>query len=769
MKELFYQLLRAENEEDVKIVLKNAGYWDDESCWKNYGNDPGNWRIIGNQKASAVGALDELLVNSIDALLLDECKRRGIDPESESAPSSMKEAVEEFFGIPNGVLTDFSESRRRELAENIILFATGEKDPICLNILDCGEGQNPEDMPNTFLSLQERNKEKIRFLQGLYNQGGSGVIRHCGNYKFKLILTRKDPQTQNKKKNSDLWGFTITRIEYRKNARMAVVTYLAPKGKILTFSADSVSILPDSPDRPHKYGTFIKLYNYKLEKALKTHIAWDLNYRLSRHLPSIPYPIKILESRKFWPKSHTSYAYCLGLSVRLDEDKRNNVEEGFPSTGFISIGNTDAPYRLYVMKKDVQVKRYSDKLGVIFEQNGQMQGYIDRSWFTSLKMDYIRDSLAIIVSINDIDLETKTDLTMANREKLADSPVLNKIKKDLSDIIRNHAGLKELQNKRAQELIKEKISEEVFSLPTMQKLVDMSPTLAQILIKGGRISSPFKMETTGIGTEFKGKMFPTYFKLLKEYSKEKPKHCPINQERFHVQFETDVVNDYFDRSLYPGSFELLINSKEYLKRNISLYNGLATLSIDVPENTQIGDLNKFTFLVTDEHRYDDPLTSEFQVITDKEKIVSTLPHEPKPKHNPPGTDPGERNEPEKYSLPVPVTIYSNKWKEVGFDENTALDVRQSGDRVDYLINMDNKILRTELKANKKFDEKLLQQIYVDGMMIFSLLLVKEISKNENKNGVKMDNIKQITQMIAPGLIPVVLGFSKELSDIYNTG
>jgi len=767
MKEFFYRLKNAENESEVETILKEAGYWDDESCWRYYGDDPGNWRIIGDQKASAVGALDELLINSIDAMLLDECKRRGIDPESDKAPGSMREAADIFFDIPNGILTDFSEASRKKLAENILLFATGERDPICLNVLDSGEGQNPEDMPSTFLSLQERNKGKIRFLQGLYNQGGSGVIRHCGDSGFKLILSRKDPLTMNKKKNSDLWGFTITRVEYPEDARMPVVRYLAPKGKVLTFDADSVSLLPDAPDTPQKYGTFIKLYNYKLEKSLKTHIALDLNYRLSRHLPSVPYPVKVIETRKFWPKSHTNYAYCLGLAVRLDEDKRNNVEDGFPSTGSIPIGETDAPYRMYVMKKDVQIKRYSDKLGIIFEQNGQMQGYIERSWFTSLKMDYIRDSLSIIVSINDIDLKTKTKFTMPNRERLADGPVLDKIKKDLADIIKNHPGLRELQNKRAQDLIKEKTSEDIFSLPTMQKLVNMSPALSQILIKGGRISSPFKLEPTGEGTEFKGEMFPTYFSLIKEYPEENPKHCPINQDKFYIQFETNVANDYFDRSVFPGSFELSINGEEYSKRSMSLYNGIATLSVELPENVQVGEIKHFTFKVTDEHRYDDPLTSKFNVFIEKEKKDRKPSGKPSPKPNPPGPDKGDRKEPENYSIPPPILIHKEKWPDVGFDENTALDVRRVGDRVDYLINIDNKILLTELKANKKFDEKILQQIYVDGMMIFSLLLVKEIEGKEKLDGISIESIKYITKMLAPGLIPVVLGFSKELFDLYN--
>ncbi|MDD5143495.1 hypothetical protein, partial [Methanoregula sp.] len=350
---------------------------------------------------------------------------------------------------------------------------------------------------------------------------------------------------------------------------------------------------------------------------------------------------------------------------------------------------------------------------------------------------------------------------------LAEDPILTSFKKDFADIIRKHAGLREIQNRRQQKLLKEKISEEVFSLPTMQKLVSMSPALAQILIEGGRISSPFKLGDVGEGKKFNGERFPTYFKLIKEYPQTNPKHCPINQEKFLIQFETDVVNDYFDRSLYPGSFELSLNNKDYPKRSISLYNGIATLAIEVPKGVQIGDINELTFSVTDEHRYDDPFTSKFYVLIDKEKKENKQPGKPTPRPNPPGNDNGDRKEPEKFSIPEPRPIYKDQWPRWEFDENTAMHVLQREDKIDYLINMDNKVLLTELKANKKFDEMLLKQIYVDGMMIFTLLLVKEINKKENKNGISISNIKDITKMIAPGLIPIVLGFSKELSELYN--
>ena len=41
------------------------------------------------------------------------------------------------------------------------------------------EGQKPEDFPKTFLSLSEKNKEGIPFVQGKFNMGSTGSLRFC--------------------------------------------------------------------------------------------------------------------------------------------------------------------------------------------------------------------------------------------------------------------------------------------------------------------------------------------------------------------------------------------------------------------------------------------------------------------------------------------------------------------------------------------------------------------------------------------------------------
>ena len=137
-------------------------------------------------------------------------------------------------------------------------------------------------MPNTLLSLNKANKLRTPFVQGKHNMGGTGVLRFCGEKGFNLILSRKNPNICNDDDPTSLdWGFTIIRREYPdRGERSSVFKYLAPSGKILSFKADSLPILPGKYPQPYEepmeYGTFIKLFNYQLPKKLRDLILLSL-------------------------------------------------------------------------------------------------------------------------------------------------------------------------------------------------------------------------------------------------------------------------------------------------------------------------------------------------------------------------------------------------------------------------------------------------------------------------------------------------------------
>ena len=83
-------------------------------------------------------------------------------------------------------MEDWPANFRSKVAENISIFTTEPSTGAirqtrpCVNIADLGEGQTPEAFPLTLVSLGQRNKISIPFVQGKYCQGGTGALRYCG-------------------------------------------------------------------------------------------------------------------------------------------------------------------------------------------------------------------------------------------------------------------------------------------------------------------------------------------------------------------------------------------------------------------------------------------------------------------------------------------------------------------------------------------------------------------------------------------------------------
>lgn len=240
-KELCLSLMNADSEDEVIDILSKVGYWDNPRFWRYYGDDENNWSTFENQQSRPEEALVEKIINSIDARLMSECLARGINPESEKAPKSVREAVAIFFednpkSCIAGLIKEWRDNKRKSIAETITFAATGAKPeeggPICYIIADCGEGQTPQMMPSTLLSLKKTNKDRIQFVQGKYNMGGTGAIAFCGRRGLQLILTKRNPNIVNDNNTDatkDYWGFTIVRREDPgRNYKKFIYTYLAP-------------------------------------------------------------------------------------------------------------------------------------------------------------------------------------------------------------------------------------------------------------------------------------------------------------------------------------------------------------------------------------------------------------------------------------------------------------------------------------------------------------------------------------------------------------
>jgi hypothetical protein len=376
---LCLKLLEAETEEEVVQILRAEGFWNDRSVWKPYGDIPNNRGIVGNQQSSPVAALVEKIVNSIDAILIFECLKLGIDPTSSSAPTTMSEASETLLKVRGGKIHNLDARKERpQLAERIVVVTTGTKDHPCYTIIDDGEGQSPDNFQNTFLSLLRENKSRIAFVQGKFNMGGTGVLQFSGMNSFQLIISRRQPEIASSKPSAlaNFWGFTlIRRLEPAADQPQSTYVYLAPNGKIPFFQADSIRARPGrylvAHEQPLYAGTCIKLWNYKFPGRLKTIATLDLRYALERYLQEPALPIRICERRTGY-RAHYYDTTISGL-VSVLSDNFENIEPGFDTGSPLSVPDVGrVELRLLVIKEDVGEKRYP--FGVFFNVNGQLHG-----------------------------------------------------------------------------------------------------------------------------------------------------------------------------------------------------------------------------------------------------------------------------------------------------------------------------------------------------------------------------------------------------------
>lgn len=773
--ELCLKLVNADSEEEVIQVLTQAGYWENSAAWVPFNNDDGNWSTIGNQSAKADSAMVEKIVNSVDAMLMGECKARGEDPESTSSPNSIEDAVNRYFNVPRGRLAHLTTKERSELAKNIRLVATGKKSTPCYTIIDKGEGQSPATMKHTILAVSRSNKNNIHFVQGKFHMGGTGVMRFLGPTKLQLILSKRNPAIAKSEKTplGDEWGFTILRRQSPAKGKSSVITYLAPEPQngLLHFKSPSLPLLPseypEAYSEPMEYGMFIKLYEYEM-KGLKAPILFDAYYRLSILLPSLALPVRLHERRRGY-NAHSYDVTMTGLKARLDSESGTEVlEKGFPDSANLKILGEKMGVSIYAFKKDKSTN-YRDDEGIIFTVNGQTHGQINDPFFRRMHvgMSYLADSILIICDCSEFSLESREDLFMNSRDRLSeDSKLRGPIEKELEKLIAEHPGLRELKNKRKQEALGEKLADSKPFADLLKKVLKTHPAIAHLFsTTGNRLQSPFDFQKVGKGEEYEGKKYPTYFRVSKKPKDGVPqKHCAINHKcRFH--FETDVVNDYFDRDEFPGSFQLTINGNPTDDYSFHLWNGIATLTIKLPSNAMPGELLEFKATITD-HTRAEPFIEEFQVICeDERKPVETEETEPKDTkpHTPNKQNDGEDNEiPKDMGLPDVKEVRKTDedlWKSHEFDDYTGLKVIYDGDGgYQFYINMHNMYLLHEIKAQTSSEPQLLEAQYKYGMTLIGMALLqgakKEKPSDEGEENIE-EQVALVTRSIAPILIPLI--------------
>lgn len=788
MKHLCMQLLRADTEERVISLLEKYEYWNNSEAWRPFGDRKDNFSTIGNQSSSADAALVEKLVNSVDAVLMGECWSAGIKPNSAEAPRSIPEAVAQFFygdrskASTLGNVAHWDNRTRRLHSQRITLAVTGSRRNPSITVVDDGEGQTPQSMPKTLLSIDKQNKVDVHFVQGKFSMGGTGALRFCGPqgaHNLQLIISRRNPKISSMNRTDKLsqqWGFTIVRRENpTEDKKVSTYTYLAPKnidqrpsqGDILSFDADTLPLFPNGQDayrRVARWGTTIKLYEYQL--AGKSHILRrdGLLYRLDILLPRIALPIRLHECRDFGGHKGSFDTTLNGLGVRLSDDRNDNLEPGFPTSSTFTIRGQEITAEVYAFKRS-KADTYRKNEGIIFAVNGQTHGRLQRKFFSrqAVGMNRLEDSILVIVDCSRMNGRAREDLFMNNRERMEQGEFLNQIETELGLIIKNHQLLRDLRERRRREDIASKLEDSKPFKDILESILRSSPSLAALFSGTGTLPNPFNPKPNP-DKPFHGEKHPSFFKFKKlDYGRELYRETPINM-RSRIAFETDVVNDYFTRGEFSGKRILRSLDNEYRTppdHSLNLLNGVATLNLKLPDEAVVGASFKYQLAVEDETLIE-PFVNSFVVKVKPKQELS------------PNPNPSIRQKPgshEGLAIPIPRLVHRAEWGNHSFDKYSALKViddKETTGSHTYYINMDNVYLETELKATKESAE-IVKSRWKYGMVLIGMALLKGNKEHGKSNGSAgnsnrdegddftsaEDQVRRTTVALAPVLLPLI--------------
>jgi hypothetical protein len=375
-KAILLEMLRCQTSEELEKIIAKEKL--DQEGWLYYGGRSNNVGTVDGQMHDADNAFMEKITNSIDAILMRRCYELGIDPRDKAtAPKNMAEAIERFFGGKEKI----REKRSDFAKEWLRVTAEGKRDRPTLTIIDKGEGQQPNNIKNTIVSLSQNIKEKISFVYGTYNQGGSSPLGFAGKpntYDFnylQLILCRRPPTIKDKVRdaNYDHFGFTVVRKRFDYASSKFVYEYLVEKATENIFSFPA-----DEPIKVDTYtfeeGCLARLYDYQLPQRGNI-VFRGLNEFMEKKLPDSPLPIYLKELRDY--KGGIDYT-IFGLREKLLR-KKEILRDAYPQKLPVDLGD--------IGKKEIEVFVLKHKT----EVKEDLSSYLD----TSEKIFFIKDGLVL--------------------------------------------------------------------------------------------------------------------------------------------------------------------------------------------------------------------------------------------------------------------------------------------------------------------------------------------------------------------------------------
>ena len=224
--------ITAEDEYTFDPSNPTSGWRPGNFHWIPVGAERGNAGRI-KQANQPVNPIAERTVNGMEAMIEMARQRELLDDPTAVAPTSPRDAVLRYFGIPpldelpkldSSEASKTIRAKARDLARKLkvrLLFDKASRE-FTISVDDEGIGQTPEAIHSTLLSLGSTTKADKWYLIGVFGQGGSSAYAVS---KYSWVVSRRAPDLLNGQ--VDGAGWTIIKHVFPKGRRDDYFAYLA--------------------------------------------------------------------------------------------------------------------------------------------------------------------------------------------------------------------------------------------------------------------------------------------------------------------------------------------------------------------------------------------------------------------------------------------------------------------------------------------------------------------------------------------------------------
>lgn len=581
-KAVLFKLLKCDTPDKVsEVVEKDLGQGE----WLPYGGYSNNTGQITGQMKEPENSLIEKITNSIDAILMRKCQEEGVDPKDQvRSPKDMEEAIKRYFGGRQKI-----RDRRSELAKEMIrITAQGTRERPTLTIVDAGEGQEPDMVSKTILSLNQDNKKKIRFVYGTYNQGGSSALGFCHDSSrltyVQLVLSRRAQSIKTTASDSSYFSFTLVRSRFDTDSGNFTYEYFVDKnGKIPRFPFNE-AITIDGFE--FSEGCVIRLYNFQLPNSGNI-VFRGLNESIEKKLSYSPLPMFLQELRGY--RGDTEYT-IFGFREKMERLDKKIMHPGFPSDRPVDLGEIGKKdIRIFLLQHKSKHKEnidsyLSQKEKIFFMRNGMTLHSENAAWLREYcGLTDLAPYLYIFVDISEIN-PAIANMLHSGREEFRKTPTtkltlerlrifLDSFKELDSEYGSLTASNTEIEDKD----LKIQLAKEAAKDPELKKLFNLGEDF------------PIEEEKGVIKTPYKGQYLPTKLELIG------PEERLVEKKTFSkISFRTEAVDDLFLRAEDKGEYNWSESDKFYISFN-GINRGVITFRVDAKAETEIEATSDVTF------------------------------------------------------------------------------------------------------------------------------------------------------------------------------